>query len=68
MNEPSNQLDGSTKGCPDNSPLDHPPYMPHVSGSKLFSRTLCMSAKHHGYSHYDVHSLYGLTEMEKTMR
>jgi len=68
MNEPSNELDGSTKGCPTNSPLDHPPYTPHVSGGVLYSRTLCMSAKHHDYSHYDVHSLYGLTEMENTMR
>lgn len=68
MNEPSNELDGSTKGCPANSPLDHPPYKTHVSGDNLYSRTLCMSAKHHSYSHYDVHSLYGLTEMEQTMR
>ena len=68
MNEPSNELDGSTKGCPANSPLDHPPYKTHVSGDSLYSRTLCMSAKHHSYSHYDVHSLYGLTEMEQTMR
>ncbi|KAM7452410.1 hypothetical protein ABFA07_000090 [Porites harrisoni] len=67
MNEPSNELDGSTKGCPANSPLDHPPYKTHVSGDSLYSRTLCMSAKHHSYSHYDVHSLYGLTEMEQTM-
>lgn len=68
MNEPSNELDGSTTGCPANSPLDHPPYKTHVSGDNLYSRTLCMSAKHHNYSHYDVHSLYGLTEMEQTMR
>lgn len=68
MNEPSNMVDGSSKGCPANSPLDHPPYVPHVSGGALYSKTLCTSAKHHGYSHYDVHSLYGLTEMAQTMR
>lgn len=68
MNEPSNQLDGSPNGCPADSPLDHPPYATHVSGTNLYSKTVCMSAKHHDYSHYDVHSLYGLTEMEKTMR
>lgn len=67
MNEPSNEFDGSQQGCPSDSPLDHPPYMPHVSGGRLYSRTLCMSAKHHNYFHYDVHSLYGVMEMEKTM-
>ncbi|KAJ7394088.1 hypothetical protein OS493_003764 [Desmophyllum pertusum] len=67
MNEPSNMLDGSSKGCPANSPLDHPPYVPHVLGGALYIKTLCTSAKHHGYSHYDVHSLYGLTEMVQTM-
>ena len=67
MNEPSNFVDGSTKGCPE-TPLDNPPYAPHVLGGTLKGKTLCMSARHHNYSHYDVHSLYGLTEAKNTMR
>lgn len=66
MNEPSNFVDGSTKGCPETS-LDNPPYAPHVLGGTLKGKTLCMSARHHNYSHYDVHSLYGLTEAKNTM-
>lgn len=68
MNEPSSFVDGSENGCPADSPLDHPPYVPHVTGGTLYSKTICMSAKHHDYSHYDVHSLYGLSEMVQTMR
>lgn len=68
MNEPSNQFDGTKQGCPASSTLDNPPYVPHVSGGRLYARTVCMSAKHHQYWHYDVHSLYGLMEMQRTMR
>ena len=67
MNEPSNEVDGSVSGCP-NSDLDHPPYIPHVQGGTLYQKTLCMSAQHNKYSHYDVHSLYGISEMILTMR
>lgn len=67
MNEPSNFFDGSKQGCPASSPLDNPPYVPHVSGGRLYAKTVCMSAKHHQYTHYDVHSLYGLMEMQRTM-
>ena len=61
MNEPSNFVDGSLTGCPETK-LDNPPYTPHVSGQSLKSKTLCMSARHNNYSHYDVHSLYGHSE------
>ncbi|EDO41811.1 predicted protein [Nematostella vectensis] len=66
MNEPSNFVQGSTSGCP-NTKWDNPPYTPHIIGDKLIDKTLCMSARHYGYRHYDVHSLYGYTETVATM-
>ena len=65
MNEPSNFVEGSKSGCPTNN-IENPPYVPHVSGGVLRAKTLCMTAKHHGYLHYDVHSLYGYSEAVAT--
>lgn len=63
MNEPSNYKDGTAVGtC---APEDLP-YMPHTWGSELRTHTLCMDAKHYAGSHYDVHSLYSLTEAVAT--
>lgn len=67
MNEPSNFVAGSKSGCPDNN-IENPPYLPHVIGGALRSQTLCMTAKHHGYIHYDVHSLYGYSEHVATTK
>ncbi|XP_031575111.1 lysosomal alpha-glucosidase-like [Actinia tenebrosa] len=67
MNEPSNFVEGSISGCP-KSKWDNPPYTPHIIDGKLNSKTVCMSAKHYGHRHYDVHSLYGYTEAVATMR
>uniref|UniRef100_A0A668AIN9 Alpha glucosidase 2 n=1 Tax=Myripristis murdjan TaxID=586833 RepID=A0A668AIN9_9TELE len=61
MNEPSNFLDGSTKGCPSNS-LENPPYTPGVLGGLLRGKTVCASAQHKHSLHYNMHSLYGLME------
>nr|XP_060620307.1 lysosomal alpha-glucosidase [Anolis sagrei ordinatus] len=61
MNEPSNFVEGSVEGCPNNK-LESPPYVPGVLGGSLKSRTLCASSKQHLSSHYNLHSLYGLTE------
>ncbi|XP_042307662.1 lysosomal alpha-glucosidase [Sceloporus undulatus] len=61
MNEPSNFVEGSVEGCPDNK-LEAPPYVPGVIGGSLRTRTLCASSKQHLSSHYNLHSLYGLTE------
>ncbi|KAJ9599217.1 hypothetical protein L9F63_010301, partial [Diploptera punctata] len=62
MNEPSNFLDGSQNGCPNNS-LENPPYFPSgVEGGKLYSKTFCMSNQQYAGRHYDVHNLYGFTE------
>jgi len=65
MNEPSNFLDGTVNGCPQDN-LENPPYTPGVQGGKLSSKTVCMNAKHAIGSHYDVHNLYGISEAEVT--
>ncbi|KAM3846334.1 lysosomal alpha-glucosidase isoform 3-T3 [Vipera latastei] len=69
MNEPSNFVDGSLEGCPDNK-LENPPYVPAflpiyfagVVGGTLKAKTLCASSRQKLSSHYNLHSLYGLTE------
>uniref|UniRef100_M4AS73 Maltase n=1 Tax=Xiphophorus maculatus TaxID=8083 RepID=M4AS73_XIPMA len=58
MNEVSNFLKGSNKGCADNS-LNYPPYTPKILDEVMYSKTLCMDAKQVWGNHYDVHSLYG---------
>lgn len=59
MNEPSNFVDGSVKGCPANSTYDSPPYTPRVIGQILASRTVCPSARQYISRHYDLHNMYG---------
>ncbi|XP_078690863.1 lysosomal alpha-glucosidase-like isoform X4 [Branchiostoma floridae x Branchiostoma belcheri] len=60
MNEPSNFVDGSTHGCPDNE-LEKPPYTPAVNLFRRLSwRSLCASSVQHLGTHYNLHSLYGL--------
>jgi len=66
MNEPSNFVQGSTKGCSSNR-YDHPPYLPGIIGGYLADKTVCMSAKHAIGIHYDLHSLYGHSEAVATM-
>uniref|UniRef100_A0A3B3SMS2 Alpha glucosidase 2 n=1 Tax=Paramormyrops kingsleyae TaxID=1676925 RepID=A0A3B3SMS2_9TELE len=61
MNEPSNFLDGSLKGCPSNE-LEDPPYSPGVLGGTLRAKTVCASAQQKASVHYNLHSLYGLME------
>ncbi|NWW84173.1 LYAG glucosidase, partial [Rhynochetos jubatus] len=61
MNEPSNFVEGSQDGCPNNS-LEQPPYVPGVFGGRLRARTICASSQQYLSSHYNLHSLYGLTE------
>ncbi|XP_067276076.1 sucrase-isomaltase, intestinal [Pseudorasbora parva] len=58
MNEVANFVKGGIKGCADNK-LNYPPFMPHILDGLMYSKTLCMDAKHKWGSHYDVHSLYG---------
>ncbi|NXY25031.1 LYAG glucosidase, partial [Atrichornis clamosus] len=61
MNEPSNFVEGSQDGCPNNN-LERPPYVPGVFGGRLQARTICASSQQYLSSHYNLHSLYGLTE------
>lgn len=63
MNDPSNFVDGSLDGCPD-SPLEHPQFVPHVSGGSLSHKTICMTAKQYASLHYNLHNLYGNQETE----
>nr|XP_056710819.1 lysosomal alpha-glucosidase [Euleptes europaea] len=61
MNEPSNFVEGSLDGCPDNN-LENPPYVPGVLGGSLKTHTICASSKQYLSSHYNLHNLYGLME------
>ncbi|XP_067936400.1 lysosomal alpha-glucosidase-like [Watersipora subatra] len=62
MNEPSSFVPGSTEGCTD-SKYDNPPYTPGVVGGSLSDKTICPSARHHNGVHYNLHSLYGYSEL-----
>lgn len=57
MNEISNFVDGSLQGCPHESAI---PY--HPGGYDLEHKTLCLDAKHHAGSQYDLHNLNGFYE------
>ncbi|XP_074081090.1 LOW QUALITY PROTEIN: lysosomal alpha-glucosidase-like [Macrotis lagotis] len=61
MNEPSNFVRGSVQGCPNNE-LENPPYVPGVIGGALNAATICASSRQYLSSHYNLHTLYGLTE------
>ncbi|NWW54633.1 LYAG glucosidase, partial [Pedionomus torquatus] len=61
MNEPSNFVEGSQDGCPNNN-LEQPFYVPGVFGGRLQAGTICASSQQYLSSHYNLHSLYGLTE------
>ncbi|BFZ03806.1 hypothetical protein BsWGS_06845 [Bradybaena similaris] len=68
MNEPSCFVDGSYHGCTTNE-LDNPPFTPpKIIGRRLQSKTLCPSAKHAISAHYNVHNLYGWSEVNVTRR
>lgn len=66
MNEYSNFMDGSPDNCYQNNTYDYPPYIPRVSGGKLFSRTVCPSSVQYASINYNVHSMTGLFEMNAT--
>ncbi|CAF2048966.1 unnamed protein product [Rotaria magnacalcarata] len=65
MNEPSSFIDGSINGCTTYY-LDNPPFVPHVLGDSLNSKSLCPSAQHYLSSHYNLHSMYGYFEAQAT--
>ena len=39
-----------------------------IKENVIYHKTLCMSAKQHLSSHYNLHSLYGHSEAKATMR
>lgn len=60
MNEPYNIV---SNGCSENNNnLDNPEFLPHIIGESLSTKTLCMSAKHHLGSHYNLHNTYGTSQ------
>jgi len=71
MNEPSNFVTGSLRGCKGNS-VNFPPYLPSVKLDSrdhgLADKTLCGDAVHHMGNHYDVHNLFGWSQSEPTLR
>lgn len=67
MNEISNFIKGSNKGCADNK-LNYPPFTPRILDDLMYSKTLCMDAKQKWGNHYDVHSLYGYSMVLATER
>ncbi|XP_064480588.1 lysosomal alpha-glucosidase-like [Ornithodoros turicata] len=66
MNEPSNFYNGHKDGCPPDSKLERPPYVP--SNEPLCSKTLCMSDRHYVSEHYNVHNIYGFLEVLATYK
>ncbi|XP_030789258.1 putative maltase-glucoamylase-like protein FLJ16351 [Rhinopithecus roxellana] len=72
MNEPSNFVNGSVRGCSDEM-LNNPPYMPYLESRDrgLNSKTLCMESQQilpdgSPVKHYNVHSLYGWSQTRPT--
>lgn len=59
--------------CPvDDDPLDNPPYKTAACGDYLSDQTLCMigeqaDGREQIYRHYDVHSLYGWSQIVASM-
>ncbi|PIK56458.1 putative lysosomal alpha-glucosidase-like [Apostichopus japonicus] len=66
MNEPSNFVDGSFEGCPGNSTLDNPPYLPSLTHGTLYGKTLCPSSQQAISSHYNLHNMFGISEVMVT--
>ncbi|KAM9076996.1 LOW QUALITY PROTEIN: putative maltase-glucoamylase 2 [Megaptera novaeangliae] len=72
MNEPSNFVSGSVRGCSDDI-LNNPPYVPHLESKDrgLSSKTLCTESQQllpdgSPVRHYDTHSLYGWAQTRPT--
>eukprot|EP01083_Nonionella_stella_P001078 3111_1 len=71
MDEPSNFVIGSISGCPENNQYENPPYYPQsLDSSVLAQKTLCMTGTQYYKGgktmHYNIHSMYGLSEMIAT--
>ena len=80
MNEPASFTNGVPEiGC-ENNKWNHPPYVPEsLASDLLYQKTICMDVKHTNVmlpsqsgtgrteKHYDMHSLYGWSEIKPTM-
>nr|ANF89437.1 truncated sucrase-isomaltase [Desmodus rotundus] len=73
MNEPSSFVNGTTTNQCRNTELNYPPYIPELTKRTegLHSRTMCMETEQilsDGSSvlHYNVHNLYGWSQMKPT--
>ncbi|NXE02350.1 SUIS protein, partial [Chaetorhynchus papuensis] len=58
MNEVSNFVQGSKRGCAEND-LNYPPYTPRILDRLMYSKTVCLDAVQNWGKQYDVHNLYG---------
>jgi len=67
MNEPAQEWDGSSTGCDWNHKYERPQYIP-PGLEPLAHKTSCMTAKHHGGVHYDVHNVYNYYEVQATRK
>ncbi|XP_077980261.1 lysosomal alpha-glucosidase-like [Glandiceps talaboti] len=69
MNEPASFVSGAVgEGCPIGNTYDYPPYVPNVFGITLNDESMCPSAKQNLSLHYNLHNLYGYTEVSATYR
>ncbi|GAB6022666.1 hypothetical protein CHUAL_006759 [Chamberlinius hualienensis] len=68
MNEPSTFTAGSIYNVCTSNPYDNPPYQPAVEGGFLNARTICLSSLQAAGVHYDLHNLYGYTEINQTYK
>ncbi|CAF0745626.1 unnamed protein product [Didymodactylos carnosus] len=57
--------------CPIDDEWDNPPYKPVIMGDRISDKTLCMIAEQtnssHIFRHYDVHNLYGWSQIMATL-
>ncbi|RDD42442.1 Sucrase-isomaltase, intestinal [Trichoplax sp. H2] len=68
MNEPANFVLGSVNGCPNNT-WNHAPYKPvSIRGNVLYDKTICMDALQYVSKHYDMHSLFGHSQLLPTIK
>lgn len=66
MNEIATFVPGSIDGCPEDDPIEQPPYTP--GGVKLQAQSLCLTAKHLAGLEYDVHGLFSLYQAIATYK
>lgn len=66
MNEIATFVPGSLDGCPQDDPIERPPYLP--GGVQLQAQSLCLSAKHYAGLEYDVHGLFSLYQAIATYK